>query len=582
LLPSLSLARSSLVFILCGIVLVGSLLLGGSTRHGYLSDAVLQLLAIPLLSIALWNLTELKWSKEARLAVLLCAAIAALPLLQLIPLPPSVWAALPGREVVASSFESFGRALPWLSISVASEATWLSALSLIPAIAVFLGLLVLGYAERRMLVLLVLAVGVVSVFIGLLQVAQGPQSGLRFFDVTNPAEAVGFFANRNHFAALIYALTLFTAALAADSAFGAAAGKDWRHYDSILIIAVFAFFIILVLLLSGQAMARSRTGLALTILGIFGACALGLSDRRVISGFTSGKLLIGASALALVFAVQFALFRVLERFSADPLENARWTFVRNTIDAARDYMPFGSGIGTFVPVYGLYEKPSEAIAEKYVNHAHNDFAELLLEAGVPGLILLILFILWFAFRSRTLWRSAPPAGVEEVDWSLARAASIVIVLIMAHSLLDYPLRTGAIMAIFALASALLVPPPPGMVVEARPARVSPAKSERSRAGPTTEPSAIPSNPFATASPKAWGQRQGGPLAPSSPPITPAAPQSTTPTPNKPQRSSSTVGESAPENTPRLAKRWGADLEWPEEWKKPSERGDKPNPTKPKE
>jgi hypothetical protein len=37
----------------------------------------------------------------------------------------------------------------------------------------------------------------------LLQVAQGPRL-LRLFAVTNLSEAVGFFANRNHFAALLF------------------------------------------------------------------------------------------------------------------------------------------------------------------------------------------------------------------------------------------------------------------------------------------------------------------------------------------------------------------------------------------
>ena len=57
-----------------------------------------------------------------------------------------------------------------------------------------------------------LAVGLISVLIGLIQVAQGERSPLRFFEFTNPTEAVGFFANRNHFAALIYCLMLFALA----------------------------------------------------------------------------------------------------------------------------------------------------------------------------------------------------------------------------------------------------------------------------------------------------------------------------------------------------------------------------------
>ena len=96
-----------------------------------------------------------------------------------------------------------------MPMSVSPQATWLSALSVIPALAIFLGVVLLGYHERRLLSLVILAMGFIGVFVGLLQVAQGPESPLRFFAITNPTEAVGFFANRNHFAAFLYCSILF-------------------------------------------------------------------------------------------------------------------------------------------------------------------------------------------------------------------------------------------------------------------------------------------------------------------------------------------------------------------------------------
>ena len=53
-----------------------------------------------------------------------------------------------------------------------------------------------GHRERRLLSLVLLSVGIASVFLGLAQIAQGPSSSLRPFDYTNDTEAVGFFANR--------------------------------------------------------------------------------------------------------------------------------------------------------------------------------------------------------------------------------------------------------------------------------------------------------------------------------------------------------------------------------------------------
>src|SRR6476660_57813 len=201
--------KGSLFFYLCAVVMMASLVLGGGAGRGLLSDAILQLLAIPLLLVSLWRLFDVPLTKQMRLALWFCFAIAVLPLLQLIPLPPWLWTTLPNRQPSVEAFEIIGSAVPWMPISVSPKGTWLSALSLIPPLAVFLSTLLLSYSERRWLTHVLLAIGVLSVLIGLIQVAQGEDSPFRFFEFSNRTEAVGFFANRNHFAALIYCLIVF-------------------------------------------------------------------------------------------------------------------------------------------------------------------------------------------------------------------------------------------------------------------------------------------------------------------------------------------------------------------------------------
>jgi hypothetical protein len=82
-----------------------------------------------------------------------------------------------------------------------------------------------------------------------------------------------------------------------------------------------------------------------------------------------------------IFAVQYALYRILQRFSGDPLEDARIVFARTTNAGAKAYMPFGSGMGTFVSVYAALEKPGDTMVDTYANRAHNDVIELWLEAA---------------------------------------------------------------------------------------------------------------------------------------------------------------------------------------------------------
>jgi O-antigen ligase len=229
------------------------------------------------------------------------------------------------------------------------------------------------------------------------------------------------------------------------------------------------------MLLAGEAMARSRAGLALTIVALFGALVLGLSYQ---TGFTlnagslrerlrlrrlltvsPSKLIAIAISVTVIFSLQYALFRIQERFEADPVDDARLVFLPNTIDAAKAYLPLGSGLGTFVSVYPLFEKAEGTLANTYVNHAHNDAVEAALETGVFGVVLMGLFVTWLAYRSAAVWTGPIPRGASVLDQTLARAATIAIGLLLAHSLVDYPLRTGAMMAVMAFACALLIPPP---------------------------------------------------------------------------------------------------------------------------
>lgn len=465
--------RVSLLFYFCAFGLVSSLLLGGGTRGSFLSDALLQLVSLPVLLVALWRIIDAPLSHATHRTLALAAAVLAVPLAQLLPLPPALWTRLPGRETMAAAFELIGRDLPWARLSMSPSATWVSALSLLPPLALFLGVLQLNHRERRWLSLVMLAVGLASVFLALMQVAQGAESPLRFFEYTNPTESVGFFANRNHFAALLYTLMLFAAAWAADGATTVGAGQDQKKINSASIVVMLAGFCVFVALLAAQAMARSRGGLALTMVALLGALALAQRNLWGTKGVSFRGSLIAAIVLVFVFSTQFALYRIMERFEGDPLADGRIAFTRNTTEAAMTTMPFGAGLGAFVPVYAMFEKPRDLMIGVYANHAHNDFLELWLETGVVGPILLGVFAFWLIRRSAEVWRRSQSDG-PGIDLSLTRAATLIIALLLAHSVVDYPLRTGAMMAVFAVACALLIDPPPSS-----PAR-QPAPKEPSR------------------------------------------------------------------------------------------------------
>jgi O-antigen ligase len=128
-------------------------------------------------------------------------------------------------------------------------------------------------------------------------------------------------------------------------------------------------------------------------------------------------------------------------------------------------MPLGTGLGSFREVYHLYEQASQ-VTTTYVVHAHNDYLELALETGVPGILVLLLFLGWWTAAMMRVWCTAE-AG------PFARAGAIASAAILIHSIVDFPLRTAAIAVCFGMCLALLADrraPPPSDPSDLRPTR----------------------------------------------------------------------------------------------------------------
>jgi O-antigen ligase len=107
-----------------------------------------------------------------------------------------------------------------------------------------------------------------------------------------------------------------------------------------------------------------------------------------------------------------------------------------------------------VPVYAAFENPQHLFGG-FANRAHNDWAELILEAGLLGLLAELLFAAWLAARTFQMWRLKPSADTG-LSMMLPRAAAVAILLLLAHSFVDYPLRTTALSTVFALCCAIMI------------------------------------------------------------------------------------------------------------------------------
>lgn len=421
------------------VLLVFSFAFGGASRVHALRLALVELAALPLLVIAGTQIQKWESWRQHQLALGLLFALAALPLLQLIPLPPAIWTNLPGRDQLTLALTLAGLAPGWVPLSLTPDKTWQSFLALIPPVAMFLAVLMATIEVKRQMVYLVLAATVASVILAALQVASG---GTHFYlwPDAYAGGVEGIFANRNHLATLLVATLPFA---------GALGGASLRHRGDRNQTGLWlgALFIGLVIVATGVVQSRAGViliGPALVATGLAAWIASG--RRRPGPAFFGMAAVIG---IAIAAVGLFALGPILARFDPNAPAEGRFENWPYVAEAAQTYLPVGSGIGSFDPVYRSVE-PLDRLGPTYFNQAHNDYLETWLETGWMGMALILVFLAWWGRRSSACWRAPPSRNAD-----LQRAASAALLMILLHSVVDYPLRTETIAVLFALFAAIL-------------------------------------------------------------------------------------------------------------------------------
>lgn len=120
-----------------GIMLTASMMLGGATHNGYLGDVVLQMLALPLIFLATIELMEHGAPPGSKAPLVFVVLVSMLPILHLMPLPDLLWETLPGRSMIAETFELIDRQRPALPLTMSPPKTWASALAILPPLSIF-------------------------------------------------------------------------------------------------------------------------------------------------------------------------------------------------------------------------------------------------------------------------------------------------------------------------------------------------------------------------------------------------------------------------------------------------------------
>ena len=374
-------------------------------------------------------------------------ALVALPLLQLIPLPPAIWTHLPGRAPLVADMMAAGVKPGWIQWTLDARATERILWSAMVPIGIFMAAAMLHRSQQRRLAGLAVAFAGLSALVGLWQLMEGPDSKLYFYEITNRGAAVAFFANRNHLASLLAVSLPVTAGLLSDRL------RVVEH--GIRDLRVWLLTALIVALAVGVTATGSRAGFLLLMLSVIaGALVMwrsgGREDRRGVHTW----LKVGGAVAGLII-VQFTLFALVARLQADPAEDYRAVMTPRTLQAAATTTGTGYGLGTFVQAY---DELGDVAADQreYVNHAHNDYAELWLEGGLPALLLTaaaMVLVVWAL--AHALGRpEAHPRNRDTPFRGLAIGAALGLALLLLHSGADYPLRTLSLAGFAALLAAM--------------------------------------------------------------------------------------------------------------------------------
>lgn len=416
---------------------------GGSSRADVLGQAIVRFSAWFMILVAILALPRIDWRAVKEPAIILGAA-ALVVVLQLVPLPPSIWTGLSSRVLFTEAAFLTETEQPWRPLSISPSGTINALASLIVPAVVLLLAANLTREQHWRIAIFVLGLAGAGATLGVLQF-----SGANFDNPlinTITGGVAGNFANRNHFAVFL--------------AIGSVLALAWAFRDetppwkAAAAFGLIVFFILMILATG------SRSGVVVGLAGIL--LSFLAVRRRAVQHFQAVPRKIAVSvitgAIAVLIGVIWLSVGLDRAASVDRATilagevDLRLQFWPIIWDMSQFYLPVGTGFGTFDPLFRISE-PDDMLILHYVNLAHNDWLQILLEGGVMGLVVLAAALLWFGLRSLRAWASSRRPGGSEL---LAKAGSIVVVLILAASVTDYPARTPLVMALLSLAAIWLV------------------------------------------------------------------------------------------------------------------------------
>ena len=362
--------------------------------------------------------------------------------IQLTPFSAPTWSDLAGRSDYLPALSSLGAQPPdQLPLSLNPGATSAALWSALPASAAFVAALMLGRRQTDRLLAIVLAAAALQTLIAVLQIGGGKTSFF-YFGSSYVGSVIGTFNNRNHLADFL--------GMSVPLWFYFALRSSHKHRSGVARLVprnawwplwiIFGFAMLVVML-----MTQSRGGLLATSMALVGCGWLMLRTQ----GLQLSARLRWATVAALGLTISAALISVgLEELSnrvqTDRLivdANVRHNYSLDTLRAAQHFWPWGSGVGTFESVFPRFQSLQ---TQGYVEYAHNDYPQLLMELGIFALPL-IAAVLYLALQQLRQLRRTQSARHSTRNTLLQRQlAGLSVLVLLLHSWVEFNMHIPAL------------------------------------------------------------------------------------------------------------------------------------------
>lgn len=279
-----------------------------------------------------------------------------------------------------------------------------------------------------------LGAALLSAVIGLIQYLSFSHSFMPWINLTEPGDAFGNLRQRNQFASL---LNIGVLALM------------WMVRSGFLRGRAMAGLAVLILA-AGNAASASRTGaLQLVLIVVAVACWPGPARARLVWLGVLGVLFYAVFATVLPRALELLTGltggSMFQRLHHGVTCDSRLVLWSNVLELIAEHPWLGWGWGELDYAHFIHPYSGTRFCD-ILDNAHDLPLQLAVELGVPFASVVCLALVWAVLRGRP-WRVAQASG--QLGWG-------VLMVIMLHSLLEYPLWYGPFQVAFGMAAGLVI------------------------------------------------------------------------------------------------------------------------------